>query len=64
MDEQTRKAWSRPELIVIVRGRSEETVLTACKNASVSTGPGTNSSNTVCHMGFDCQNICSSLSGS
>jgi hypothetical protein len=31
MDEQTRKAWSRPELIVIVRSGPEEAVLAGCK---------------------------------
>jgi hypothetical protein len=31
MNEATRRAWSRPELIVIVRGGPEEAVLTACK---------------------------------
>jgi hypothetical protein len=40
MDEQTRKAWSRPELIEIVRGRPEEAVLTACKNQPGGAGPG------------------------
>ena len=38
MDEQTRRAWSRPELIVIVRSGPEEAVLVACK---VVHGPGT-----------------------
>ena len=31
MDEPTRRAWSRPELIVIVRGTQEEAVLSTCK---------------------------------
>ena len=31
MDEPTRRAWSSPELIVLVRGRPEEAVLTTCK---------------------------------
>ena len=33
MDESTRRAWSKPELIVIVRGKPEEAVLTVCKYA-------------------------------
>jgi hypothetical protein len=42
MDEQTRKAWSRPELIVIVRSGPQEAVLAGCKSNSVSgPGPGT-----------------------
>lgn len=31
--------WSRPELIVLVRGRPEEAVLTGCKLDLASTGP-------------------------
>ncbi len=30
MDEQTRKAWNRPELIVVVRSGREEAVLETC----------------------------------
>ena len=37
MDEPTRRAWSKPELIVLVRGKPEEAVLGACKT----TGTGT-----------------------
>ena len=33
MDEPTKRAWSKPELIAIVRGQPEEAVLGACKNA-------------------------------
>ena len=31
MDEQTGKGWSRPELVVIVRGKPGEAVLKFCK---------------------------------
>ena len=31
MDEPTRRAWSKPELIVLVRSRAEEAVLGVCK---------------------------------
>ena len=31
MDEPTKRAWSRPELIVLVRSGPEEAVLTSCK---------------------------------
>jgi len=31
MDEPARRAWSRSELVVLIRGGSEETVLTVCK---------------------------------
>ena len=36
MDEPTRRAWSRPELIVLVRSGPEEAVLESCKQASTS----------------------------
>ena len=35
MDEPTRRAWSKPELIVLVRSRPEEAVLINCKGDSV-----------------------------
>ncbi len=38
MDEPTRRAWSRPELIVLVRSGPEEAVLTVCKTTGLS-GP-------------------------
>ena len=34
MDEPTRRAWSKPELIVLVRGKPEEAVLSTCKGGS------------------------------
>jgi hypothetical protein len=34
----TKKAWKKPELIVLVRGRPEEAVLAGCKTAR-ETGP-------------------------
>ena len=39
MTDTTKKAWFKPELIVLVRGKPEEGVLTACKLASVPGGP-------------------------
>ena len=36
MDEQTRRVWSRPELIVLVRSGREEAVLGACKLSNAS----------------------------
>jgi len=34
MDEPTRRAWSRPEVIVLVRSGPEEAVLITCKGPS------------------------------
>ena len=33
MDEPVRRAWSRPELIVLVRSKPEEAVLGTCKQS-------------------------------
>ncbi len=33
-----KKKWNKPELVVLVRGRAEESVLAACK--SIGAGPG------------------------
>ena len=38
MDEPTRRAWSKPELIVLVRSGPEEAVLGACKLATAGSG--------------------------
>ena len=40
MREPTRSAWSRPELIVLVRSGPEEAVLTSCKTAAQGTDQG------------------------
>ena len=34
------KPWSRPQLIVLARGRPEERVLQGCKHPSEKPGPG------------------------
>ena len=47
MDEPTRRAWSRPELIVIVRSGPEEAVLGGCKYAD-SYGLGANNNFKMC----------------
>jgi len=42
MDEPTRRTWSKPELIVLVRSGPEEAVLNACKSATApALGAGT-----------------------
>lgn len=40
MDLTSKKNWQKPELIVLVHGKPEETVLQACKGIKNSTGPG------------------------
>jgi hypothetical protein len=41
---EMKKAWEKPQLIVLVRSTPEEAVLTGCKNANVS-GPGVGAQN-------------------
>ena len=47
MDEPTRRAWSTPELIVLVRSGPEEAVLAVCKYFFEPAGP-TSSYETNC----------------
>jgi len=46
MDEPTRRAWSKPELIVLMRSGPEEAVLTGCKTAASSAAEA--GANTAC----------------
>jgi hypothetical protein len=40
METEVKKEWKTPELIVLVRSKPEEAVLTACKTSSAGgTGP-------------------------
>jgi hypothetical protein len=39
MEKEKKKAWTRPQLIVVVRGKPEESVLLKCYSLSVG-GPG------------------------
>jgi hypothetical protein len=39
MEKEKKKAWTRPQLIVAVRGKPEESVLLKCKSLSEG-GPG------------------------
>ena len=36
--KMTKKSWSEPELIVLVRGKPEEGVLTNCKSEAIPEG--------------------------
>lgn len=44
-----KKAWEKPKLVVLVRARPEEGVLTACKTTGGATSP--NPSNIGCEKG-------------
>ena len=49
MARETKRAWSRPELIVIVRGGPEEAVLWTCKRSGSPTHVG--SAENGCYAG-------------
>jgi hypothetical protein len=34
MEKKTKKEWKKPELVILVRSRPEEAILTPCKNTS------------------------------
>jgi hypothetical protein len=61
MAKESDAKWQKPELVVLVRNKSEEAVLAACKGGTGSSTPGytqgTCQPNTAC-------NICSSTSSS
>ena len=56
-ERQTKKAWEKPELIVLVRSKPEEAVLITCKDGGTSgtTGPSANFR--------DCMLLCVDCSG-
>ena len=45
---KTRKPWTRPELIVLVRGRPEEAVLVTCKEGFTGSKTGPSNGDTAC----------------
>jgi len=58
MDEPTRRAWSRPELIVLVRSEPEEAVLDGCKYTNPSSGPGSYEAKCKTWSGATCGTFC------
>jgi hypothetical protein len=40
MMKDTKKAWVKPELVIMVRNKPEETILTACKRSGSNNPPG------------------------
>lgn len=60
MEQQEKKKWTVPELLVLVRNRMEETVLATCK-ANATTGP--NNVNSSCAI-TDCITPCDALGAS
>jgi hypothetical protein len=66
MEEPTRRAWSRPGLIVIVRGTPEETVLTPCKVGSIYAVSANDRWGGCYAEPYDipCPNVCSAMASS
>ena len=62
MDEPTSRAWSRPELIVLVRGKAEESVLWFCKQPQ--SGTGSSGLYGGCFAGSGCEFVCQNTAGS
>ncbi len=46
--ENVKKAWNRPELIVLVRNRPDEAVLSDCHRGSGGGGPEHNNRDNAC----------------
>ena len=64
MAKETKRAWNRPELIVLVRSGPEEAVLAACKWYGLTTSD--NSEVAGCWHGVynNCETVCSLTSSS
>ena len=61
MDEPTKRAWSEPELIILVRGGTEEAVLSACK-ANMVPGASPNTVHSGCARDVDpCVTGCNAI---
>jgi len=64
MDEPTRRAWSKPELIVLVRSGPEESVLAACKNAAGAATEKGSENDCFSPPQTTCGNPCAAIQGS
>ena len=51
------KDWEKPELIVLVRNKPEEAVLSSCKSAAGGDGNGAFLSG--CYVTVACESVCS-----
>jgi hypothetical protein len=53
----SKKVWHTPQLVVLVKGKPEETLLCHCKKSTVSNGP--NYKNSSCKSGYSSCYSCS-----
>lgn len=62
MNECSKKPWSQPRLVVLVRGTSEESVLQTCKGGA---GASRNTADTGCAVNpGNCGNACTTIASS
>lgn len=54
MTDRTKSTWSKPELIVLVRGRPEESVLANCKSDLTAGSTGDRNNNCGVFFMQDC----------
>ncbi len=63
--EKKKKKWSKPKLVLIVKGRQDEVaVLTACKCGGISGDPGSMYEVCVSAPWTECNHPCNALSSS
>ena len=59
-----KKTWTKPELVMLVRGKAEEAILMACKVQGNPTGALTNEVGSDCLENLVFCSICSATTGS
>jgi hypothetical protein len=64
MTPTLKRVWSRPELIVLVRNRPEESVLGGCKNHGEGTFSGPSNQDSQCSQDGLLCNYCENDAGS
>jgi hypothetical protein len=53
-----KRIWQKPKLIILERGRPEESVLQACKTSAVA---GPNTIKNICYKNKPCNGKCSAI---
>jgi len=50
----TKKTWATPQLVVLIKGKPEETLLCHCKKSTASNGPNYRNYSCKVHYGYCC----------
>lgn len=61
MDSLQQKIWSRPQLVILARGRAEESVLDNCKNSSIPKGASSKNNSCGKGPGQTCDRYCQTI---